>query len=75
MEMAGSFTEPSEFSITSPVLLLMTRTLVIATGVSSAYPLMKSVPGSAAVLNALIFTIALLPLCNCTTSKLADFVL
>ncbi|MCY1449867.1 hypothetical protein D9M71_666350 [compost metagenome] len=75
MVMAGSFTDPSEFSITSPVLLLITRTLVMATDVSPAYPLMKFTPGSAAVLNALIFTIALLPLCNCTTSKLADFVL
>ncbi|MCY1463128.1 hypothetical protein D9M71_809810 [compost metagenome] len=70
--MPGSFTVPSEFSITCPVLMLMTRILVMATDVSSAYPLMKSSPGSASVVNALIFTTAVLPLCNCTTSKLAD---
>ncbi|MNF71245.1 hypothetical protein D3C85_1122240 [compost metagenome] len=74
MVMVGSFAEPFEFSITCPALL-KTRTLVMATVASFAYPLMKFTPGSAAVLNALIFTIALLPLCNCTTSKLADFVL
>ncbi len=33
---------------------------------------MKFTPGSKAVLKALIFTTALLPLCSCTTSKLAE---
>ncbi|MOA03258.1 hypothetical protein D3C78_1227520 [compost metagenome] len=74
MVMAGSFTEPFEFSITCPALL-KTRTLVMAIDISPTYPLMKFAPGSAAVLNALTLTTALLPLCNCTTSKLADFAL
>ncbi|MNI60150.1 hypothetical protein D3C73_1153440 [compost metagenome] len=74
MMMLGSFAEPSEFSITCPALL-KTRTLVMAIDVSPTYPLMKFTPGSAAVLDALILTTALLPLCSCTTSKLADFAL
>ncbi|MNR57114.1 hypothetical protein D3C85_1778260 [compost metagenome] len=62
-------------SATTPVLMLVTRTLVIAIDVSPAYPSMKFTPGSAAVLKALTLTTAVLPPCNCTTSKLADFVL
>ncbi|MOA40617.1 hypothetical protein D3C78_1625090 [compost metagenome] len=54
--MLGSFTEPSEFSITCPVPMSMTRTLVMATGVSFAYPSMKLLPDSTAVVKALILT-------------------
>ena len=55
MLILGSFMLPSEFSITVPVAFL-TTTLLIATDASPAYPSTKTVPGSAAVLNALILT-------------------